>query len=93
MVKKSGPKGHMALKLDLEKAYDHLEWLFIQEALEFIQIPPKLIQLIMNMISSTHFNIMWNTPLSTIIPSRGDVREILYTYTYLFYVWKDYPSF
>ena len=84
MVKKSGPKGHMALKLDLEKAYDHLEWLFIQETLEFIQIPPKLIQLIMNMISSTHFNIMWNgTPLSTIIPSRG-VRQGDPLYLYLF---------
>ena len=75
MVRKFGPMGHVALKLDLEKAYDHLEWLFIKETLEFIQIPPKQIQLIMNMLSSTRFNIMWNgTPLSTIIPSRG-VRQ------------------
>ena len=62
--------------------------------LEFFQIPPKLIHLIMNMIFSTCFNIMWNgTPLSPIIPFRGYVREILYSHTYLFYVWKDYPSF
>ena len=72
MVRKSRPKGHVALKLDLEKAYDHLEWSFIKETLEFFQIPHKLINLIMNMISSTCINIMWNgTPLSTIIPSRG----------------------
>ena len=72
MVKKSGPKGHIALKLDLEKAYDRLKWSFIQETLEFYQIPPRLIQLIMNMLSSTCFHIMWNgTPLPTIVLSRG----------------------
>ena len=72
MVKKSGPKGHVALKLDLEKAYDRLKWLFIQETLEFFQIPPRLIQLIMNMLSSTCFHIMWNgTPLPAIVSSRG----------------------
>ena len=75
MVRKSGPKGHVALKLDLEKAYDHLEWQFIQETLEFFQIPPRLIQLIMNMLSSTGFHIMWNgTPLPAIVPSR-EVRQ------------------
>ena len=58
MVRKTGPKGHMALKLDLDKAYDRLEWSFIKETLEFFQIPPILIKLIMNMISSTCFQIM-----------------------------------
>ena len=33
MVRKFGPKGHVGLKLDLDKAYDHLEWSFIQETL------------------------------------------------------------
>ena len=72
MVRKFGPKGHVALKLDLEKAYDRLEWLFIKETLEFFQIPPRLIQLIMNMLSSTCFHIMWNgTLLPAIVPSKG----------------------
>ena len=70
--RKSRPKGHVAFKLDLEKAYDRLEWSFIKETLEFFQIPPRLIQLIMNMLSSTCFHIMWNgTPLPAIVPSRG----------------------
>ena len=45
MVRESGPKGHVALKLDHEKTYDRLEWSFIQETLEFFQIPSFLIQL------------------------------------------------
>ena len=81
MVRKFGPKGHVALKLDLKKAYNHLQWSFIQETLEFFQIPPKLIHLIMNMISSTRFNIMWNcTHLSTIIPpGRSYIPILIYS--------------
>ena len=46
--------------MDLEKVYDRLEWSFIQETLVFFQLPPNLIILIMNMISSTRFHILWN---------------------------------
>ena len=94
MVESLDPRGHVAFKLDLEKAYDRLKWSFIQETLEFFQIPPRLIQLIMNMLSSTCFHIMWNgTLLPAIVPSKGYVREILYPLIYLFYVWKGYPFF
>ena len=78
MVCKTGPKGHVALKLDLDKVYDRLEWSFIQETLEFFQIPPSLIKLIMNMISLTHFHIMWNgSPLPAIILSRGELYLLI----------------
>ena len=84
----------LSMNQNLQKAYDRLKWSFIRKRLEFFQTLPKLIHLIINMIFSTRFNIMWNgTPLSPIITSKGYVREILYPYTYLFYVWKDYPTF
>ena len=70
-----GRTGYVAIKLDLEKAYDRLEWSFIQDTLVFFQFPPNLITLIMNMISSTRFHILWNgTPLPEIVPTRG-VRQ------------------
>lgn len=72
---KQGRARYVTLKLDLEKAYDRLEWSFIQETPEFFQMPPTLINLIINMISSTQFHIMWNrTPLLEVVPSRG-VRQ------------------
>ena len=55
--------------------YDWLEWSFIKESLEFFQMPPNLITLIMDMISSTRFHILWNgTPLLKMVPNRG-VRQ------------------
>lgn len=34
MKKKRGRKGFMALKIDLEKAYDQISWPFFKEVLE-----------------------------------------------------------
>ena len=60
LISRRGRTGYVALKLDLEKAYDCLRWPFIQETLEFFQVPSTLITLIMNTISSTRFHILWN---------------------------------
>lgn len=74
-MRKRGQVRYIALKLDLEKAYDKLEWTFIQKSLEFFQVPSGLIKLIMNMIRSTKYHIQWNgVPLPEVSPSRG-VRQ------------------
>ena len=55
-----GGTGYVVLKLDLEKAYDQLDWAFLRESLEFFWLLPNLITLIMNMVSSIRFHILWN---------------------------------
>ena len=73
--KKKGKVGYMAIKIDLEKAYDKLEWSFIRDMLLRINLPVDLIDLITSCVSLVSPSIMFNgVPLEPIFPLRG-VRQ------------------
>lgn len=57
----------MLLKLDLEKAFDKLEWSFIKNTLHYFNIPAPLISLIMSSISI----LINGTRTNYFQPSRG----------------------
>ena len=62
----------MTLKIDLEKAYDKLEWSFIREVLIRANLPADLIDIIMSCISTIFTSIFFNgEALELIFPSRG----------------------
>lgn len=62
----------MAIKLDLEKAYDQLEWSFIKDNLKLFRLHSNLISLIMSCISSSSISIFFNRgALESFHPSRG----------------------
>lgn len=50
----------MAIEIDLEKAYDRLEWRFIREVLFSANFPMELIKLILSCVSSTSTSILFN---------------------------------
>ena len=58
--KKKGRVGYMEIKVDLEKAYDKLEWNFIQETLLKANLYKGLVDLIMNCVSSTATSVLFN---------------------------------
>lgn len=60
MYKKTSPRGFLAIKVDLEKAYDRLSWEFINETLCEARTPPDLIQVIMDCIMSASMRVLWN---------------------------------
>ena len=58
MRKMKGRKGMMVVKVDLEKAYDRLQWDFISDTLSEVKLPSNLVTLII--IESTSINVLWN---------------------------------
>ena len=58
--KKKGRVGYMALKIDLEKVYDKLEWSFIRDMLIRANLPADLIDVIMSCISTVLTSILFN---------------------------------
>lgn len=62
----------MIVKLDLEKAYNRLEWRFIEETLLDADIPVRLVQVILNMLRSSSCKLLWNgESMESFKPTRG----------------------
>ncbi|GLT45320.1 hypothetical protein SLA2020_191580 [Shorea laevis] len=90
--KKKGKDGDMIVKLDLEKAYDRLEWSFIREALMFFKFPDNFISLILSCISSSSISILVNGERTdSFLPSRG-IRQGDPISPYLFILCMEYLS-
>lgn len=63
---------HMLMKLDLEKAFDRLEWSFIRQTLTQLNFSGPLIQLIMSCVSTSSLSVLINgSPTEFFNPTRG----------------------
>ena len=70
--RKRQANSYMALKTDITKAYDRLEWKFLEETMKHMGFDPKWITWIMKCISSVNFSVLINgSPYGHITPSRG----------------------
>lgn len=72
MRTRKGKRGWFVLKLDLEKAYDKLEWSFIRSSLLRYGLDSNSVCLIMSSISLVSSSVLVNEiPTDYFVPSRG----------------------
>lgn len=60
MKAKSGRKGWSALKIDIEKAYDRMEWRFLLKVLRCFGFSERWVGLVEQCISTVSYLIMLN---------------------------------
>ena len=66
-----GKGGFMAVKVDMSKAYDRLEWGYLRALLLHLGFHGKWVQLIMTCVESVTYSIMYqNAELGLVVPSR-----------------------
>ena len=69
---KKGKSGFMALKLDMSKADDRVEWIFLENIMTKMGFDVKWVNLIMECISTVTYSVLINgEPTQVIQPSRG----------------------
>lgn len=74
----------MAIKVDLEKAYDRLRWDFIEDTLVDAGIPFSFARIIMECISIVLMQIVWNGSLTEGFKPRRGIRQGCPLSPYLF---------
>lgn len=79
----------MAIKTDMSKTYDRVEWAFIQALLKKLGFDTKWIKLMVECISSVQYKVLLNGHLRGLICHKEDYTRV--THFLLIYsscVWK-----
>ena len=70
--KTKGKKGYLGLKLDMSKAYDRVEWVFLEKMMMRFGFPDVYVRNVMKCVNSASFKLLVNgQPSREFTPSRG----------------------
>ena len=58
--KTQGKMGYMALKLDMSKTYDRVEWEFLEVLMQHLGLGEKMRKIIMSCLRSVSYSILFN---------------------------------
>lgn len=71
-MKKKGKDGYMVVRLDMSKAYDRVEWNFVEAIMAKMGFDLRWIRLISYCLSTTHYYVVQGGKnMGPIIPTRG----------------------
>lgn len=70
--KKKGRIGQLAMKLDMSKAYDRVEWSFLRKVMQNMGFCEDWVNLIMRCVSTVSYSVLLNSsPSEFFLPERG----------------------
>ena len=73
--KKTGKKGYLGLKLDMSKAYDRVDWNFLEKMMTKLGFPTSFISMVMNCVSTATLSVLVNGQPSRHLKSHRGLRQ------------------